>query len=65
MKVKPRLTRLEATVPMGCVRCRHWGEVVLLDDAGNSQRPERCPTCGRLVPIRTTVHIVGVALDLV
>ncbi len=65
MKVKPRLARLESVMPKGCPACHNWWEVVLLDDFGVAQRPERCPGCGRLVPIRTTVHIVGVPLDLV
>ncbi len=64
MKVKPRLTKLEAALPKGCSICRDWWETILVDDFGATQRPERCPGCGRLVPIRTTVHIVGVALDL-
>ena len=65
MKVKPRLVKLESAVPTGCHRYRHWCHVVLVDDAGTVQRPERCPRCGRLVPIRTLVRLVGVRLDLV
>jgi hypothetical protein len=35
----------------------------MVDDAGRQDRPERCPACGRLVPITTTLHLVGVDLD--
>ncbi len=65
MRVKPRLIKLEVTLPKGCSICRDWWDTVLVDDDGTSQRPERCPQCGRLVPIRTLVHLVGVRLDLV
>ena len=65
MRVKPRLTRLEAALPKGCHECRDWWETILVDDFGATQRPERCPGCGRLAAIRTWVHIVGVPLDLV
>jgi len=63
VNVRPRLTKLEAIAPKGCGACRSWWDTVLIDDWGATQRPERCPTCGRMVPIRTTVHIVGVPLD--
>ncbi|MDP9355237.1 MAG: hypothetical protein M3R02_08135 [Chloroflexota bacterium] len=63
MKVGPRLAKLEARVPVGCGVCRTWWEVVLRDDEGNRDRPERCPGCGRVVPIRLLLHIVGVPLD--
>ena len=64
-RVEPRLAKLEAAVPKGCDVCRHWWEVALVDDDGNTQRPEQCPGCGRLVPVRTWVHIVGIPVDLV
>ncbi len=63
MKVGPRLAKLEARVPVGCGVCRTWCHVVLRDDDGNRDRPERCPGCGRVVPIRLLLHIVGVPLD--
>lgn len=65
MKVRPRLEKLEAVVPKGCGECRGWCGTVLVGDAGATQRLERCPSCGRLVPIRTLIHIVGVPLDAV
>lgn len=65
MTVRSRLAKLEALVPKGCDTCCWWWDTVLIDDDGNTQRPERCPDCGRLVPFRATVHIVGVALDRV
>jgi hypothetical protein len=65
VKVKPRLAKLEARLPKGCAACRDWWHTVLIDDFGAARRPERCPGCGRLVPIRTVVHLVGVHLDRV
>jgi hypothetical protein len=38
---------------------------VLGDDQGARSRPERCPDCGRVVPIRHVVVIAGVPLDAV
>jgi hypothetical protein len=64
-KVATRLATLERLVPVGCPICRFWMEIVLGDDMGNRSRPERCPECGRLVPIRQTVVIGGVPLDAV
>ncbi len=65
MKVRPRLEKLEVRAPRGCLVCRSWCGTVLVGDAGEASRPERCPGCGRLVPIAVTVHLVGVDLDLV
>lgn len=65
MTVRPRLEKLEALAPKGCAACRDWWDTVLVDADGDTQRPERCPGCGRLVPIRTTVHVVGIPLDAV
>ncbi len=65
MKVKPRLAKLEVLTPKGCETCHSWWDTVLIDDDGQTQRPERCPGGGRLVPIRTVVHVVGVPLDRV
>ena len=64
-RVEPRLAKLEAAIPKGCQECRLWWDTVLVDDFGATVRPERCPGCGRLVPIRTVVHLVGVHLDRV
>lgn len=57
-----RLTRLEARVPAGCATCPRWDGLVLADDAGNRSRPERCPDCGRVVPVRSLLILVGVPL---
>lgn len=62
-RIEPRLLRLEAIAPMGCATCRGWCGTVLVDDDDTRSRPERCPGCGRLVPIRCAVHLVGVPLD--
>ena len=59
-----RLAALEARAPAGCATCRRWDGLVLADDRGNRSRPERCPACGRLVPIRVAVHLVGVPLSV-
>ncbi len=65
MKVGPRLEKLEARMPKGCSVCRTWHDLAFVDDEGWTHRPERCPECGRLVPISITVRIVGIDLDLV
>jgi hypothetical protein len=62
-KLCPRLLKLQARRPVGCATCRTWCGIVLVDDAGACSLPERCPACGRLVPVRVAVHIVGVPLD--
>jgi hypothetical protein len=48
----------------GCATCRHYAGIVLMDDDGNLSRPERCPECGRDVPIYRLLHIVGVPLEM-
>lgn len=60
-----RLAALEARTPVGCPICRRWDGLVLADDAGTHSRPERCPGCGRLVPVRCVVVVVGVPLEAV
>ena len=60
-----RLATLEARTPVGCASCRGWGGLVLGDDAGTRSRPERCPACGRLVPVRSLVVLVGVPLGAI
>lgn len=57
-----RLVRLDAAIPQVCDACRLWEDVPIVDDVGATQRPERCPDCGRLVPVRTWVRVVGVPL---
>jgi hypothetical protein len=59
-KVATRLVALERRVPVGCATCRTWMETVLGDEDGTRSRPERCPACGRVVPIRHVVVIAGV-----
>ncbi len=63
MKVGPRLETLEARIPKGCAVCRTWHDLAFVDDEGRTHRPERCPGCGRLVPFRVSLHIVGIDLD--
>jgi hypothetical protein len=64
-KVATRLVVLERLVPVGCPTCRFWSEIVLGDDTGARSRPERCPECGRFVPIKQTIIILGVPIDAV
>ena len=60
-----RLATLEARAPVGCAACRGWGGLVLGDDEGTRSRPERCPGCGRRVPIRSLVVLVGAPLEAI
>jgi len=61
---QPRLTKLERIwpPPIGCPVCQSWGGTVLADAAGRRSRPDACPDCGRRVPARQTLLIVGVDL---
>jgi hypothetical protein len=61
--VATRLVVIERRVPIDCAVCRTWCGIVLGDEDCNRTRPERCPDCGRLVPIRHVVIFVGVPLD--
>ena len=60
-----RLATLEARAPAGCATCRHWYGVVFEDEAGDRTRPDGCPDCGRLVPVRLVRVILGVPLEAV
>ena len=60
-----RLAALEARAPVGCPTCRTWSRVVYEDEAGNRTRPDRCPDCGRLVPVLLIRVIYGVPLEAV
>jgi hypothetical protein len=56
-----RLSRLDlALASTGCVACAGWSEIALGEDDGRPTRPVTCPDCGRAVPIRTLVCIIGV-----
>jgi hypothetical protein len=61
-----RLAALELVLtPAGCETCRRWSDTVFsFDDPDTGEvvpdRPPRCPTCGRVVPIVQVVHIVGI-----
>jgi len=59
----PRLRKLEARQPVRCPTCRRWDGMVLQDESGARTRPERCPECGRLVPVWVRVCLVGVPID--
>jgi len=62
-----RLARLAVVwrAPEGCDRCRGWGDAALANDDGARSRPERCPDCGRGVPIRPLVVVAGVDFRLI
>lgn len=66
MRLGRRLARAEGVlrIPSGCATCRGWTGVVLEGDDG-PHRPEQCPGCGRLVPAKVTVRIVGVRIALI
>jgi len=60
----PRLAKLERiwSPPIGGPVCRSWGGTVLADAAGRRSQPDAGPDCGRRVPARQTLLIVGVDL---
>ncbi len=63
-QVERRLAQLEARQPVGCLSCRRWDGTVLVhvDEEGQEHwrnRPDGCPRCGRVVPVRCQVEIVG------
>lgn len=63
MRLSARVARLAAapTLSSGCDACRDWSPRLFLHD-GEAPRPERCPACGRQVPLRL-VRIYDVAWD--
>lgn len=62
--VATRLVVLERRfVSVGCEMWRSWCPIVLGDEDGSRSRPERCPGCERVVPIRQVDVIVGVLID--
>ncbi len=59
-----RLAQLEARQPAGCATCRGWDGTVLVhvDEAGHEHwrsRPDGCAECGRVVPLRCRVELIG------
>lgn len=64
-RTRRRLDRLQRRLGPGtCPECRGWAaSVAVCDDRGRCSRPEVCPGCGRSVPLRRVVVIVGVDLD--
>ena len=65
MKQFPRrLAQLEARQPVGWPSCRQWSGTVVayVDEAGQEyrrSRPDGCGECGRVVPVRCLVQIIG------
>jgi hypothetical protein len=49
-----RLDRVQARIgPSACQECRGWGAfIIVCDDRGRCARGDRCPGCGRVVPLR-------------
>ena len=65
-RASKRLAKLDQVFSSrGCHLCRGWSAIVLCDENDQSARPERCPDCGRVVPIRTRVCIVGIPLETI
>jgi hypothetical protein len=62
---RKRIRRLETKVGTGCSVCHGWNPTVIIDDDGNTTRPEWCSDCGRYVPVELYLHIVGVSLDAI
>ncbi len=63
-RVSRRLALLEMRQPVGCATCRWWdGTVVVhVDEEGGEHRrsrPDLCAMCGRVVPVRCRVNLVG------
>jgi hypothetical protein len=60
-----RVGKVEAVLrpPRGCSMCRRWDGSVVGDDTGKRSRPEVCPDCGRVVPVRMLAIVVGKDLD--
>lgn len=46
-----RLIRLEG---------QHHDGTLIEDDTGAQSRPDQCPNCGKLIPIRLVLHLHGV-----
>ena len=74
MRQLERLIRLEEYRGLGCATCRAWAPATItvtrLDASGREEgtepsRPERCPDCGRQVPIQLERHLVIVRGDAV
>lgn len=61
LRIGTRLAKLEPVLlaPPGCATCRRGTDIVLVGEDG-PHRPERFPACGRAVPARTAVRLVGV-----
>ena len=60
-----RIEQAEAVLrPLpGCAVCRTWDGSVVGDESDKRSRPEVCPACGRVVPVRRLVMVVGLDLD--
>jgi len=60
-----RLGKVEAVLrpSPGCSTCRRWDGNVVGDEAGKRSRPEACPECGRVVPVRMMAMVAGIDLD--
>lgn len=63
--VVTRLGKVEAVLrpQPGCPTCRRWDGTVVGDEAGKRSRPEACPACGRVVPMRMVAIVARIDLD--
>lgn len=65
-----RVAKIEARRPVGCATCRCWtGAIVMTADEDGTEtgrsRPERCPDCGRVVPVQHVLRIIGIDWDAI
>jgi hypothetical protein len=60
-----RLRKVEAVLrpTPGCSTCRRWDDNVVGDDMGKRSRPEMCPECERVVPVRMVAIVARIDLD--
>ena len=47
----------------GCSVYRQWDGSVVGDETGKRSRPEVCPECGRVVPVRMLAIVASMDLD--
>jgi hypothetical protein len=60
-----RIQEMEVRQPVGCATCRHWHGVIITDSFGGRNRSDRCPACGRDVPVTRIIFLEGVPWDCV
>jgi hypothetical protein len=63
--LRQRVIKAEAVLrpPPGCAVCQRWDGNVVGDESGKRSRPEVCPGCGRVAPVRMLAMVAGLDLD--